>query len=65
VVGVTASAAFVLAVATDLHYMRLLGFFAVLATVLAAFFSRAIACWMCAFIFSVLWHKASLLSVFA
>jgi hypothetical protein len=52
----------VLTVTTDLRHVRLLGFFAVLAAILAVFFPRAIACRMRAFVFLVC-HKTTLLSV--
>ena len=53
-IGLTAG---VLAIATDFHHMRLLGLFAILATVFAVFLRRAIAGRMRAFVFVVLCHK--------
>ena len=55
-------AAFVLAIATYLHHVRLLGLFTILATILAIFFGRAVARGMRACIFRVLGRKTSLLS---
>jgi hypothetical protein len=55
-------AAGVLAIATYFHHMRLLGLFAILATVFAAFLRRTIAGGMRTLIFRVLSHKTSLLS---
>jgi len=46
-----------LAITTYLHYVRLLGILAVLATILAIFFRRAIASRMRAFVFLVVWHN--------
>jgi hypothetical protein len=49
--------AWVLAIATNFHHVRFLGFFAILATVFAAFLGRAIAGRMGAFGFLILCHK--------
>jgi hypothetical protein len=47
----------VLTIATNFHHVRLLGLFAILATVFAAFLWRAIAGRMGAFGFVILCHK--------
>jgi len=49
--------AWVLAIATNFHHVRLLGLFAILATVFAVFLGRAIAGRMGAFGFVILCHK--------
>ena len=49
--------AWVLTIATNFHHVRLLGLFAILATVFAVFLRRAIAGRMRAFVFVVLCHK--------
>jgi hypothetical protein len=54
----------VLTITTDFHYMRLFRLFAILAAILAAFLRRAIAGWMRAFGFRVLFHKTIPLSDF-
>lgn len=51
-----------LAITTYFHYVRLLGILAVLTTILAIFFRRAIASGMRAFVFLVLCHNTTLLS---
>ena len=48
---------FVLAITTDLHHVRLLGLFAILAAILAVFLRRAIAGGMRAFSRCILGHK--------
>ena len=55
-------AAVVLAIATYFHHMRLLRLFAVLATILAVLFGRAIARGMRAFVSLIFCHKTILLS---
>jgi hypothetical protein len=57
-------APFELAVAADLHNVRFLGFFTILATILAVFLGRAIARRMRAFSFLGLCHRTSLLSAY-
>jgi hypothetical protein len=52
----------VLAITTYLGDMRLLGFLAVFAAILAVLFGRTITSGMCAFICLVLCHKTTLLS---
>jgi hypothetical protein len=55
-------AAGVLAITTYFHHVRLLGLFAILATILAIFLARTIAGWMRTFVFGILCHKTTLLS---
>jgi hypothetical protein len=52
----------VFAAATDLHHMRLLGVFAILAAILAVLLRRTIAGWMGAYLFLIICHKQLLLS---
>jgi hypothetical protein len=59
----TVLTAWVFATATYFQHMSLLGIFTVLAAILAIFLGRTIACGVRAFVFFVLSHKTTLLSV--
>ncbi len=55
--ALSALAAGVLAIAANFHHVRFFGLFTILAAILAIFFRRAVARWMCAFVFCVFSHK--------